>query len=135
MKWNLLTSSNKGMEYDIYQICPRWCLIVAFFFSFPFCANTLLKIFHSTRVCKSPRSLSRNSWTCACGIYAHLMGILFVLPCHSPIFYTKATFEIGDFVRFWSSMLWNLGDRCPMIMIIQNVSYKKGTHVKTHNHG
>jgi hypothetical protein len=130
----LLTTSNKGMEYDIYQIRPRWCLMVAIFLFF-LGVNAFLKIFHSTRVCKSPHSLSRNSWTCACGIYARSMGILFILPCCSPFFYTRATFENGDFVRFWNSILWDLGVWRPMIMIIQNVPYKKGTHVKTHNHG
>jgi hypothetical protein len=128
MKFNLLISNNIGTGYDIYQVCPRWCLIVAFY------VTTLLKMFHSTRVCKSPHSPSKNSWICACGIYAHSMEILFVLPCHSPFFRTKSKFENGDFVRFWTSVLWDLGVH-PMIMIIQIMPYKKGTHVKTHKHG
>jgi hypothetical protein len=126
----LLISNNKGMGNDIYQVCPRWCLIVAFFIFFY--VDTFLKIFHLTRVCKSPCSPSKNSWICACGIYAHSMEILFVLPCHSPFFHTKFKFDNGDFVGFWTSILCHLGVH-PMIMIIQNVPYKKGTISKPIN--
>jgi hypothetical protein len=63
--WNAtLTSNNKGIEYDIYEIWPRWCLIVTFFIFF--CVGTFFKMFHSTRVCKSSCSCSKNSWTHAC---------------------------------------------------------------------
>jgi hypothetical protein len=63
---------------------------------------------------------------CMWYIYAHSTRILFVFPCHSPFFHTKSKFENGDFVGFWTSILWHLGVH-PMIMIIQNVPYKKGT--------
>jgi len=118
MKCNLLTSNNKGMEYDIYQICLSWCLIVVIFIFF--CASAFLKTFHSIGVCKSPHSPSKNSWTCPCGIDGHSMEILFVLPCHSPFFHTKSRFENGDFVGFWTSLIWDLGIH-PMIIWLSKI--------------
>ncbi len=119
MKCNILTSNDKGMEYDIYQVCPRWCLIVELLIFF--CMGTFSKMFHSTRVCKSLHSPSKNSWTRACDIYAHSMESLFVPPYHSPFFHTNpclkmATlrgfgllyFEIWEFVPW----LW-LSKICP----------------------
>ncbi len=132
MECNLLISNNKGMGYDIYQICPRWCLIGAFLKFFY--VDIFLKMFDSLGVCKSPCSPSKNSWICACGLYAHSMEISFVPPCHSPFFHMKSKFENGDFVGFWTSIFWDLGVHL-MIMIIQNEPSKKGTQVKTHKHG
>jgi len=80
VKCNLLTSNSKGLEYDIYQVCPKCCLIVAFFIFF--CANTFLKMFHFIVACKSPRPPFKNSWTSACGVYIY-MHIQWNLICTS----------------------------------------------------
>jgi hypothetical protein len=106
------------MEYDIYQVCPRWCLIVVFFIMF--CVGTFLKMFLSIRECKSPHSPSKNSWTHPCGIGEHSMEILFVLPCHSLFFHTKSRFGNRDFVGFWTSIIWNLGVH-PMIIWLSKI--------------
>jgi hypothetical protein len=119
VKCNIITSNDKGMEYDIYQVCPRWCLIVEFLIFF--CTCTFSKLFHSIGVCKSPHSSSKNSWTHAYDICAHSMESLFAPPYHSPFFHTNphlrmATlrsfgplyFEIWEFIPW----LW-LSTICP----------------------
>jgi hypothetical protein len=124
--WHQITRYGIWHLSSMAKVVPNCCIFYILF------VGTFLKMFHSTRVRKSPHSPSKNSWTCC--IYAHSMEILFVPPCCSPFFHSKSTFENGDFVRFLTSILWDLGVR-PMIMIIQNVPYKKRTHVKTHKHG
>jgi hypothetical protein len=117
VKCNIVTSNDKGMEYDIYQVCPRWCLIVKFLIFF--CTCTFSKMFHSTEVCKSPHSSLKISWTHACDICVH--SILFVPPYHSPFFHTNPhlkmetlgvldlyTFEIWEYIPW----LW-LSTICP----------------------
>jgi hypothetical protein len=126
----LCEMQHANIKQQRYEI---WHLPIVMFLVF-FCTSTFLKMFHFTRICQSPHSPSMNSWTCACGIYGNSMEILFVPPCCSPFFHTNSTFENGDFERFRTFILGDLGVH-PMTMTFQILPYKKGTHVKIYKHG
>jgi hypothetical protein len=112
LKCNILTSNDYGMEYDIYQVCPRWCLIVEF--SISFCMGDIFKNVPFTRVCKWPHSPSKNSWTCAYDIYAHSMESLFVPPYHISFFHTNPHLKMATlrgfgplYFEIWEFVPWH----------------------------
>ncbi len=91
----------------------KWFLMVGFLTSI--CQNKFLCLFHSTRVCILPHSLSKKIETHACGMYVTSMDhILFTLSCCAPIVHTKSTFEKGECIGFWTLMECDFG-RCLML--------------------
>ncbi len=92
-------TKENAWNITIYQVWPMWFFIDGVLISF--CEGKFMCVFHSTRACTSPCSPSKNSHTCACGMYAILIGTLFVPPYFTLGVHTKSTFEKGNFIRLW----------------------------------